>query len=87
MAGRCSAGWHGADGGDDLVLSSFGRPMTVRLDLLAFGGGHTVAPEGKFVEAATGRGAPRLTLLSPTPERLIRLFKVWGRTGHAEQGA
>ena len=26
-----------------------------------------------------GRGAPRLTLLSPTPERLDRLFKVWDR--------
>ena len=28
---------------------------------------------------ATGRGAPRLTLLSPTPDRLARLFKVWER--------
>ena len=27
----------------------------------------------------TGRGFPRLTLLSPTPERLTRLFKVWDR--------
>ncbi|MDO8943316.1 MAG: hypothetical protein Q7U75_09045 [Desulfobacterales bacterium] len=45
----------------------------------AFGGGHAVTVEGEFLEVATGRGAPRLTLLSPTPERLTRLFKVWER--------
>lgn len=45
----------------------------------AFGGGHVVTPAEQFVEVATGRGAPRLTLLSPTPERLTRLFKVWER--------
>jgi beta-lactamase superfamily II metal-dependent hydrolase len=45
----------------------------------AFGGGHAVTPEGKFLEVDTGRGSPRLTLLSPTPERLTRLFKVWDR--------
>ena len=45
----------------------------------AFGGGHAVTPEGQFLEVATGRGAPRLALLSPTPERLTRLFKVWER--------
>ena len=44
-----------------------------------FGGGHAVTPDGQFLEVATGRGAPRLTLLSPTPERLTRLFKVWER--------
>ena len=45
----------------------------------AFGGGHAVTPEEKFLEVGTGRGSPRLTLLSPTPERLTRLFKVWDR--------
>jgi hypothetical protein len=45
----------------------------------AFGGGHAVTPEAQFVEVATGRGPPRLTLLSQTPERLTSLFKVWER--------
>ena len=45
----------------------------------AFGGRHAVTPDEQFLEVATGRGAPRLTLLSPTPERLTRLFKVWER--------
>ncbi len=45
----------------------------------AFGGGHAVTPEEKFLEVGTGRGSPRLTLLSPTPERLTLLFKVWDR--------
>ena len=45
----------------------------------AFSGRHAVTPAEQFLEVATGRGSPRLTLLSPTPERLARLFKVWER--------
>ena len=45
----------------------------------AFGGRLAVTPAERFLEVATGRGLPRLTLLSPTSERLTRLFKVWER--------
>jgi hypothetical protein len=45
----------------------------------AFGGRHAVTPAEQLLEVATGRGSPRLTLLSPTPDRLARLFKVWER--------
>jgi hypothetical protein len=27
----------------------------------------------------TGRGLPKITLLSPTPERLQALYKVWAK--------
>ena len=46
---------------------------------LAFGGGHAVTPAEQFFEVSATQGRPRLTLLSPTPERLTRLFKVWER--------
>ncbi len=46
---------------------------------LAFGGGHAVTPVEQFLALPATRGRPRLTLLSPTPERLTRLFKVWER--------
>lgn len=46
----------------------------------AFGGGAAVA-EGVtgFAEVTGPPGAPRLTLLSPTPARLSDLYKVWDR--------
>ena len=59
------------------LAEMLGAPGVVLPWNRAFGGGHAVTPEGQFLEVATGRGAPRLTLLSPTPERLTRLFTVW----------
>lgn len=45
---------------------------------VAFGGKAAVTPrDGGFLELRTARGAPRITLLSPSPDRLIDLFKVW----------
>jgi beta-lactamase superfamily II metal-dependent hydrolase len=35
--------------------------------------------EGAALRVAQRRGAPLITLLSPTPERLARLFRVWDR--------
>lgn len=35
--------------------------------------------EGALVPVPRKRGAPRITLLSPTPQRLERLFSVWDR--------
>ncbi|MEY3253468.1 MAG: hypothetical protein RL227_2441 [Pseudomonadota bacterium] len=61
------------------LAEMLGAPGVVLPWNRAFGGGHAVAPEGQFVEVASGKGSPRLTLLSPTPERLTRLFKVWDR--------
>lgn len=61
------------------LAEMLGAPGVVLPWNRAFGGGHAVTPEGQFLELATGRGAPRLTLLSPTPERLTRLFKGWER--------
>lgn len=61
------------------LAETLGAPGIVLPWNRAFGGGHAVTPDGQFTEVATGRGAPRLTLLSPTPERLTRLFKVWER--------
>lgn len=61
------------------LAEMLGAPGVVLPWNRAFGGGHAVTPEGQFLALATGRGAPRLTLLSPTPERLTRLFKVWER--------
>jgi len=44
----------------------------------AWGGRNAVATAGSpFVELPCDEGKPRLTLLSPTPETLARLFKVW----------
>jgi beta-lactamase superfamily II metal-dependent hydrolase len=42
-------------------------------------GGKLVATddEGAFVELPVPVGLPRITILSPTPKRLSRLFKVW----------
>jgi beta-lactamase superfamily II metal-dependent hydrolase len=45
----------------------------------AFRGEHVVTPEGGFVELPAPDGMPRITLLSPTPNRLANLFKVWDR--------
>jgi hypothetical protein len=61
------------------LAEMLGAPGVVLPWNRAFGGGHAVTPEGQFLEVVTARGAPRLTLLSPTPERLTRLFKVWAR--------
>ena len=45
---------------------------------LAFGGKAAVTPgEGGFLEIPAARGAPHITLLSPSPDRLTGLFKVW----------
>jgi beta-lactamase superfamily II metal-dependent hydrolase len=47
---------------------------------VAFGGKAAVSEGGRaFVELASSPGAPRLTLLSPTPDRLTDLFKVWDK--------
>lgn len=46
---------------------------------LAFRGENVVAPEGDFIELPAPDGAPRITLLSPTPSHLANLFKVWDR--------
>ena len=47
---------------------------------IAFGGKAAVSEgSGAFVELASSPGAPRLTLLSPTPDRLKDLFKVWDK--------
>jgi beta-lactamase superfamily II metal-dependent hydrolase len=47
---------------------------------MAFGGKAAVTNgDGGFLEVATRPGAPRLTLLSPTPARLKDLYKVWDR--------
>lgn len=46
----------------------------------AFAGQAAATPApGAFLEVPAARGHPRLTLLSPTPDRLARLFKVWGK--------
>lgn len=45
----------------------------------AFNGRHAVTLDGGIAEVHLGRDAPRLTLLSPTQQRLDRLFKVWAR--------
>jgi hypothetical protein len=46
----------------------------------AFAGEHAVTPgEGGLISVAGKRGLPRITLLSPTPERLDLLFRVWDR--------
>ena len=61
------------------LAEMLGAPGVVLPWNRAFGKGHAVTPDRQFVDAATGRGAPRPTLLSPTPERLTRLFMVWER--------
>jgi hypothetical protein len=44
----------------------------------AFGGKAAVTPgDGGFLKLPAGRGAPRITLLSPSPDRLVDLFRVW----------
>jgi len=46
----------------------------------AFSGAAAVtAGDGRFLELPAPAGAPRITLLSPTPKRLEDLFKVWDR--------
>lgn len=46
----------------------------------AWGGRHAVTPSGStFAELPSVRGQPRITLLSPTPETLATMFKVWGK--------
>jgi len=46
----------------------------------AFGGKPAVTGgDGGFTEVAMSRGAPRLTLLSPTPARLKDLIKTWDK--------
>lgn len=45
---------------------------------VAFHGGPVSTPgDGAFLELPSAPGHPRLTLLSPTPKRLIRLASVW----------
>ena len=39
----------------------------------------STAGEGSFLELPARNGEPRITLLSPTPDRLAALFKVWAR--------
>ncbi len=46
----------------------------------AWGGRHAVtSANAPFLELPSKAGAPKLTLLSPTPDRLAALFKVWAR--------
>lgn len=46
----------------------------------AWGGRHAVGTaDAPFVELPRRAGAPRLTLLSPSPQSLAALFKVWDR--------
>ena len=46
----------------------------------AFGGkAVATAAEGEFIELPTAEGAPRITVLSPTPDRLADIFKVWDK--------
>ncbi len=44
---------------------------------LAFGGKAAVTGDAGFVELMAARGAPRITLLSPSPASLADLFKAW----------
>lgn len=43
------------------------------------GAAASTASEAGFAELTSGRGNPRITLLSPTPRQLTSLFKVWDR--------
>ena len=46
----------------------------------AWGGRHAVTPvESPFVELPSTQGQPRITVLSPTPEALVRMFNVWDK--------
>ena len=46
----------------------------------AFGGQHAVTSgDAGYVEVPVERDTPRITLLSPTPDRLTAVFKVWAR--------
>lgn len=46
----------------------------------AFGGSEVVTGgNGGFAELPSAPGGPRMTLLSPTPERLKKLYKVWDK--------
>ena len=63
--------------GDELsrLLSAPGRPLSWNL---AFGGGAVVTPDDQlFLELPSSSGTPRITLLSPTNKRLLRLASVW----------
>ena len=45
----------------------------------AFGGSPVVTPAEAGGVELTGRGSPRITLLSPTPSRLDALYRVWAK--------
>jgi beta-lactamase superfamily II metal-dependent hydrolase len=46
---------------------------------VAWQGDAVAAPAGSGGVTVSGRGTPRLTVLSPPPERLLALFGVWAR--------
>ena len=46
----------------------------------------STAGEGSFLELPAQEGEPRITLLSPTPDRLAALFKVWDKERRCPEG-
>lgn len=62
------------------LATLLGAPETDLPWNAAWGGRHAVAPtDAGFMELPGDAGKPKLTLLSPTPASLAKLFKVWDR--------
>jgi beta-lactamase superfamily II metal-dependent hydrolase len=61
------------------VARILGAPEAALPWNLAWGGADVVTPTGHGGVEVSAEGLPRLTILSPTPERLEALWKVWAK--------